>query len=262
MTTNRLTVGGVVAVLAIAGCGSTNPIDDRAQPVVDELRSAEVPRQYRSTYIPASPSPFLSCLQGVEEVEMTVDWELGVVRLQPRRDTPAVFVTETMIVVDNRRSPELLAWSVDLDSDALADVFGASVGALIETGIRSPDPNVTIDALIDIAISVQLTQPPGGLVGESISITVDRERFNAESGREPGSPAPRIVATINGDGLVTGYVVSDPSEDSDPDPDTNYAVVTDYEPAPSHSVPAGGERRSSIKDIAYPSPEDSCQFEG
>lgn len=258
----RVAAAGFVAAVAVVACGSTSPIDDQAQPVVDALRAAEVPRQYRSTYVPASPSPYLACLQGVEEVEVSVDWDLGVVRLQPRRDAPAVFVTETTIVVDHQDSPDALAWSADLDSDSLADVFGTSLGTFIETGIRSPDPNATIDALIDIAVSVQLTRPPRGFVGDAITITVDRSQFNTASSREDGSPAPRIIATIDGNGLVTGLLVSDPTADTDPDPVTNYAVVTDYQPAPTLRVPQVDERRSSVDDIAYPPAETSCQFEG
>ena len=262
MMMKRVAAAGFVAVVAVVACGSTSPIDDQAQPVVDALRAADVPRQYQSTYVPASPSPYLACVQGVEEVQVSVDWDLGVVRLQPRRDAPAVFVTETTIVVDHQDSPDALAWSADLDSDSLTDVFGTSLGAFIQTGIRSPDPNATIDALIDIAVSVQLTQPPRGLVGDAIAITVDRSQFNTASNREDASPAPRIIATIDGSGLVTGFLVSDPTADTDPDPVTNYAVVTDYQPAPTLRAPQIEEERSSVDDIAYPPPETSCQFEG
>lgn len=262
MTMKRVAAAGFMAAVSVVACGSTNPIDDQAQPVVDALLAAEVPRQYQSTYVPASPSPYLACLEGVEEVEVSVDWDLGVVRLQPRRDAPAVFVTETTIVVDHQDSPDVVVWSADLDSDSLSEVFGTSLGAFIETGIRSPDPNATIEALIDIAVSVQLTQPPRGLVGEAIAITVDRNQFNTASNREDGSRSPRIVATIDGNGLVTGFLVSDPTAGSDPVPVTNYAVVIDYGPAPTLRVPQVEEGRSSVDDIAYPSAETSCQFEG
>ena len=259
----RTVAAGLMATaISLLACSPTTPIDDQAQPVVDALRAAEVPRQYRSTYVPESPSAYLACLQGVEEIEMTVDWDLGVVRLQPRRDAPAVFVTETTIVVDHQAAAVALPWSADLDADSLGDVFGTSLGAFIETGIRSPDPNATVEALIDIAVSVQLTQPPSGLVGDAIVITIDANQFNTASNRENGAPAPRFIATIDANGLVTGFLVSDPKADSGPDPVTSYAVVTEYEPAPTLGVPQAEQALSSIHDVAYPSAETSCRFEG
>lgn len=258
----RIAATVATAVVAATSCGASNPVEPDAQPVVNVVRSADIPRQYEYVYMPASPSPFLACLDGVDWVEASVDWDRGIIRLQPRRDAPAIFVTDEIVVVMHPGTPDVFAWSTDLDSEPLADVFGTSVATFIETGTRAPDPNTTIEAMLDIAVDVRVAPTPVGIVGQTITITVDPDRFNAGSDREAGQPAPAITATVDGGGLVTGYVVSDPSAASQRDVAANYSVLVDYAPSQQLSVPDVGSERLTIDEVDYPTAQDSCEFEG
>ena len=255
----------VVTVLATA-CAGDDPVDPEVRPLVDAIEKAGSPARYRFNFVPASPSPFVACLAGIDEIEGVLDVGAGAIRLQPRRNAPEVLVTTTELLVARADSETWMStpWDPAMDRELLEAIFGETMAGRIVVGFRAPDPNAIAVAAIDVADSVLPIATPLTAMGESFEILVNQREFadlTADStgdGASGSAPQLRLTVSATQDGLVTSILV-----DAGPDGDsaTNYAISATYEDAPRLVIPPQAQQEpATLEEIEYPDAQSSCAF--
>ena len=255
----------VVAVLA-SGCAGHGPVDPEVRPLVDAIEEAGSPARYRFNFVPASPSPFVACLAGIDEIEGVLDVGAGAIRLQPRREAPEILVTTTELLVARADSETWMStsWDPAMDRELLEVIFGETLAGRIVVGFRAPDPNAIAMAAIDVADSVLPVSTPPGALGESFEILVNQREFADRTGDSTGDsddgsvPRLRLIVSATQEGLVTSIFV-----DAGPDGDstTNYAISATYEDVPSLLIPPEAQREpTTLEEIDYPDAQSSCAF--
>ena len=151
------------AALISAACGSSpTVITADAQPIVDRILAADPIERWAFLYQPDTASPYLACLGGVDEVQGVIDVGNKVLSLEPNRDAPPVTVTDASVLVPDPREPETwheISRTPTLDPAQLQPIFGEVLAGYIATGLRAPDLNMITQAAIDIATSVEATDP-------------------------------------------------------------------------------------------------------
>ena len=255
----------VVAVLA-SGCAGDDPVDPEVRPLVDAIETADSPARYRFNFVPASPSPFVACLAGIDEIEGVLDVDAGAIRLQPRRNAPEILVTTTELLVATADSDTWVStpWDPAMDQEVLEAIFGETLAGRIVVGFRAPDPNTTAIAAIDVAESVLPVATPPTVMGESFEILVDQREFadqtaDATSGSADRSvPLLRLTVSATKEGLVTSIFVD---AGTDGGSTTNYAISATYEDVPSLLIPPEAQREATtLAEIDYPDAQSSCAF--
>jgi len=238
----------VVAVLA-SGCAGHGPVDLEVRPLVDAIEEAGSPARYRFNFVPASPSPFVACLAGID-----------------RREAPEILVTTTELLVARADSETWMStsWDPAMDRELLEVIFGETLAGRIVVGFRAPDPNAIAMAAIDVADSVLPVSTPPGALGESFEILVNQREFADRTGDSTGDsddgsvPRLRLIVSATQEGLVTSIFV-----DAGPDGDstTNYAISATYEDVPSLLIPPEAQREpTTLEEIDYPDAQSSCAF--
>ncbi len=254
-----------VAILA-TGCAGGDPVAPDVRPLVDAIERADSPARYRFNFVPASPSPFVACLAGVDEIEGVLDVGAGAIRLQPRREAPEILVTTTELLVARAGSESWMStpWDPAMDGGLLAAIFGETMAGRILVGFRSPDPNAIAMAAIDIADSVVPASTPRGSVGESLEIVVNQREFADRTGdltgdAEDGLPPPlRLIVSATQEGLVTSIFVN---AGPDGDSTTNYAISASYDDIPRLVIPSEELREATaLEEVEYPDAQSSCAF--
>ncbi len=265
--TAHIAVAGVVFI----ACGAdVTPIDPDAAPIVEAIAAAPAPQRWSFNYRATSPSPYISCLTGIDQVSGIIDLSTGVVLVEPDRVAPVILVTDSTIWVANDLGAESwseVAWDAESDGSRLVDVFGEIAAGYIDTGLQAPDPNMTSLAFISIAERVEVAESRPGLNGQTISVTVDEDRYLQElaAAGEPASPdgdvaIPAIRITVGTDGRVTALEVSVDGQTGEAH-GGGYVKTFEYAdrqvevPAPElvEQVPFGS--------LEYPEPATSCRFQ-
>ena len=260
-----------MTAIAASGCGAVSPnVTADAAAVIERMDTADPILQWRFTYRPDSPSPYLACLQGIDEITGDVDVADGVLWLQPHRDAPAIAVTERTIAVPDPHSPGswLAAPWPSTDNEALSNLLGETLAGHAATGLRLPDPNMTVTEILTVASSVETTGTTTPNGSNTLSITVDVERFNNRRSEASDSTADpleflTVTAVIDPAGRVTTMIVDAsqpvPNEESSPHGD-RYIITAEYDNLdPIEAAP----RRSttvSAADLRYPDAQSSCEF--
>ncbi len=258
----------ILLSVVAAGCAGGGAVDPEVQAIIDRLESAEIPPRYQMSYVPISGSPYLACLGGVDVVDMTVDHEAGAVRYQPRRDTPAIVATNEALFIDDTSTGELQRASLSPTPDpaALRDVFGDSLAGYLSDGLRTPDLNTLTLASISVAESVKVEPSSVDDAGHQLAITLDTEAFDQRVSADTDGPlesesdlAPRTVeAIVDSRGLTTRVVVSSSEQESE----GNYALTASYDFVQKVEVPTRLPTPvTSIQELSFPRPQDSCVFE-
>ncbi len=261
----------LVTAIATSGCGAASPnVTPDAAAVIERMDTADPTLRWRFTYRPDSPSPYLACLQGIDEITGDVDVAEGVLWLQPHRNAPAIALTERKIAVPDPDSPGswlAVPWP-STDNETLSNLLGETLAGHAATGLRLPDPNMTVTEILTVASSVETmgTTTPNG--SNTLSITVDVERFNNRRSEASDSTADpleflTVTAVIDPAGRVTTMIVDAsqpvPNEESSPHGD-RYIITAEYDDLdPIEAAP----RRSttvSTADLRYPDAQSSCEF--
>lgn len=265
----------IVATLVGAGCGaSPTVIAADAEPIVNRILAADPIEGWTFTYQPDTASPYLACLGGIDEVQGVIDLGDNLLRLKPNRDAPPVIVTNTAVLVPDPSEPQRwleIAWTPTLDPALLSRSFGEVMAGYIATGLRAPDLNMSTQAVIDIASSVEATDPPLQLTGDAIRITVDPDRYlreleanDADISDDERDQVPTVTAVVDALGRVSALVVDTaPSQPDKADAGHgNRSIVTArFDDLGPISAPRGEDREpATFADVSYPSPEASCEF--
>lgn len=265
----------LAAALFGAGCNSgPTIITADAQPIVDRIIAADPLERWTFVYQPDSASPYLACLVGIDEVQGSVDVSSSVLWLKPNREAPPVIVTDTSVLVPDAGAPQTwheIAWTPDLDLEVLRPIFGEVLAGEIATGLGAPDLNMTTRALIDIASSVETTDPPFQLAGDAIRIAVDRDRYREELEADDAGlsdderdAVPTFTAVVDPLGRVSALVVD--SDSIQPDQGegghgNRYIVTATFDDLdPIATPPAEDRKPATLADISYPTPDASCGF--
>lgn len=265
----------VAAVSITAGCGTSTPVvATEAQPTVNRMLAADAIERWTFTYQPDSASPYLACLGGIDGIRGAIDVTAKVLRLEPYRDAPPVIVTDTAVLVPSPNGSQTwleAAWTPTLDTKRLEAIFGDALAGYIATGLRAPDLNMTTAALVDIAWSVEATDPPFQLAGDAIRITVDADRYLREleanaidiSDDERGR-VPTFIAVVDSRGRVSALVVDGvPSrpDRSEADHADRYIVTAQFKELDPIATALPEDRElANLADITYPTPDASCKF--
>lgn len=267
---------GLVVVLVVLGtaCGAGQPVvGPAARPIVDRIGAAPEIRQWTFTFKPHSGSPYVGCLSGIDEVEGVVDLDAGAVQVEPSRDAPPVIVTESSLLVATDSGGGQLWQEAPLvdgsGGEYLGEMFGRSLAGFIANGVGEPSPNMTVDAVLDVAASIQRATGSGES-GDTLVITVDPDRYRDElvsAGQQSGpeDPTPRFLVSVDEIGRVTALEVDTesavPGEEGGGHGD-GYVLLASYEPSRSIAVPDPSSRVSgAVEDIRYPPPGTGCVFE-
>lgn len=267
-----LLLAGTVAALLLAGCGGADDvIDPEVRPIVERIRGAPTPSRWAFTYHPDSASPYLACLNGIDEASGTVDLETGIMFVRPDRDAPPIIVTNSSFMVATGTDPgdpwNEVRFGPEDDPAPLLPLFGEVLANLVATGIRAPDLNMTALAAIVIATAVEPDTPPAGAIGDTFRITVDPERYlgdleangvvaaDGEQGR-----VPSFTVTADVHGRVTSLVVDASPTGAASGSADRYLVTATYETA-AITVPARRDRRlTGLASLNYPTATTSCTF--
>ena len=258
----------ILLSVVAAGCVGGAAIDPKVQAIIDRLESAGMPPRYQMTYVPISGSPYLACLGGVDIVDMTVDHEVGAVRYQPQRDTPAVVITDEALFIDDTSTGELQRASLTSTPDpaALRSVFGDSLAGYVSDGLQTPDLNTLTLASISVAESVTVEPSSVDDAGHELVITLDTAVFDERVSADTDGPvesesdlAPLTVeAIVDSRGLTTRLVISSSAQESE----GNYALTASYDFVPEVEIPKRSSTPiTSIHELSFPRPQDSCVFE-
>jgi len=265
----------IAAALIGTGCGtSPRVIAADAQPIVDRILAADPLERWTFSYRADTASPYLTCLGGIDEVQGVIDVSDKVLRLEPNRDAPPVTVTDASVLVPDPSEPETwheIAWTPTLDPARLQPIFGEVLAGYIAAGLRAPDLNLTTQAAIDIASSVEATDPPFQLTGDTIRITVDPDRYlqeleanDADISNDERDRVPTFTAVVDALGRVSALVVDTgptPSGQSEADHRNRYIVTAHFDNLePIAPPPAEDRNPATLADISYPTPDASCEF--
>ncbi len=263
------------AALISAACGSSpTVITADAQPIVDRILAADPIERWAFLYQPDTASPYLACLGGVDEVQGVIDVGNKVLSLEPNRDAPPVTVTDASVLVPDPREPETwheISRTPTLDPAQLQPIFGEVLAGYIATGLRAPDLNMITQAAIDIATSVEATDPPFQLAGDTIRISVEPalylqelEANDADIGEDESDQIPTFTVVVDTLGRVSALVVdADPSQPDQIEADhgNRYIVTARFDDLePIAPPPAENRDPATLGDISYPTLGASCQF--
>lgn len=260
-----------IAGVVLAACGTgVDPIDADAAPIVDAVAAAPEPQRWSFSYRATSSSPYISCLNGIDQVSGTIDLSTGVVLVEPDRLAPAILVTESTIMVANDPEAESWsesAWQTGSDRSQLVEVFGQIAAGYIDTGLRAPDPNMTSLAFIGIADRVEAVETRHDLSGQTISVTLNKDRYLAElaaggdlADTEGGVPIPTIRITVGSDGRVTALEVRIDGQASEAHEDS-YVTTFQYGESQIDVPRPELVERVPFSSLQYPQPASSCRFQ-
>lgn len=253
---------GVVLSIVGAGCGASVEVDSGVEALVEAVTDADAPNVFGVSFVPVSPSPYLACLQGTDEVNVAVDRNMGVAFIQARREVPPIMVTADKVFIGTGNSGRWWSIAMPAESDrAQVEVkFGTSLADFIYSGISEPSLNETVVALLDVATTVDASPTPAGVVGESFELTVDRGRYLSQTdGGDEESPIPQVTVSARVDGIVTGILVR-PSSDTD-DVGGPYMQTTNPQATIEIEIPDDLKNDPALlAEVPFPAPLDSCRF--
>ena len=256
----------LVLATGLTACAGGPDVTPDAAAVIQRLEAVEPMRRWTFSYRPDSPSPYLACLQGIDEITGSVDVAEGIVWLQPSRDAPAIAVTEDTIAVPDPEIPgSWLAtpWPTK-DDEALTDMFGETLAGHIRTGLRLPDPNMTVMEMFTVATSVETADDNRQEGSDTLVIVADIERFNdaANSDVEP-LDALTVTAVVDPTGRVTTMIVdaSPIAQSESTSPHRNrYAITANYDGLDPFDAAPTNAVIVDPADLQYPNPQSSCEF--
>ncbi|MFN3255342.1 MAG: hypothetical protein ACE37B_06575 [Ilumatobacter sp.] len=270
--TRVVTLVAIAATLAACAGDSPSISSDEAAPIVERLTASPTPQRWNFSYQPDSASPYVACLNGLDEVSGSIDVNVGMLRLAPERDAPALIVTGTSLLIAEPNQPN--SWlEIPLgpsgDESRLVGLFGEALAGYIVTGVKAPDLKTTVLAAIDIATSVDTTPAPFGLPGDAIEITINPDRYLDELAAggvtvtdEDRNRIPTITAVVDPLGRVTGLVVDPPAAGDDAavvEHRDRYVITATYDQLEPLELPDDSSRTRIDLDIAgYPRPDASC----
>lgn len=272
LTWRIMVLAGFVVAAAVGCAGDGSPVEAAARPIVERLRDAPVPTRWSFRYQADSASDYLACLGGVDVVFGVMDLEVGALMIQPERNAPAIIVTESDFFVtadSTAEGPWQEARRNGSDNAGqLESIFGKVLAGYIATGLRAPDLNMTTLAAIRIADAVEVAVPPAGLSGDTLRITVDPDEYLAELESQGAvsldatEAIPTLIATVDDSGLVVALAVdATPAGETAGDHGDRYFLTAGYDDTAPLSLPGAAERRTvPLNRLAYPPPEESCQF--
>ncbi len=257
-------------VASVACVRTVDVVDPAAAPVVEAMVSAPETQRWSFNHRATSASPFISCLNGIDQVSGVIDVSAGLALVEPDRVAPPILVTDSTILLANDLESESWSeapWNAESDSSDLVEVFGEIAASYINSGIRAPDPNMTSLAFVSIASRVELVETRPGLSGQTISITVDDDRYLEELATEADRtysggevPIPAIRITVGGDGRVTALEVRIDGQVSEVHGD-GYVTTFDYPPSPIDAPAAELVQQVPFDSLQYPEPANSCRFQ-
>ena len=253
-------LGAAALVLLVAGCGASadRVISAEARPILERLQSAPIPEAWSFDYVPLSASPYVSCLNGVDQVSGVIDLQTDAIRLQPDRVAPPLLATNTLLLVEESDGIWGATSISEFENDSLEELFGQIVAGYLATGTRAPDPNLTVLALAEVAIEITVTDPPRGFEGETIAIRLDPAKYAAEV-EAVDSTVPQVRATIDPTGNVTALIVE--AEANGETHADGYVLRIEMLTGGDLVVP-GAEQQNLVaaSDVRYPDPTTSCRF--
>lgn len=248
------------------GCSTSSHIDPAVRELIDVIERVDVPDRYAFSFVPDSPSPFVACLAGVDEIDGVVDAAARAVQLKPRRAAPEVIVTEDELFVADLESQiwAKAEWSPSLDQGLLTSIFGETLAERIVVGVRSPDPNATALGAIEVADSVMPVGASDTRAVESFVVEIDEEALAGLASADvsddsgPAIEEIRLVVTATPEGLVTSTAVTTGSVSESY---ANYVIHVSYENVPGVVLPPSENQRPvSLSDLQYPDAQSSCSF--
>lgn len=258
------------AAIAAAACSPpADVVEPAAVPIVDAIATAPEPQRWEFSYRAISASPYISCLNGIDQVSGTVDLTAGLVLVEPDRVAPPILVTESTLFVAGDLESEFWVetpWSAAPDSPDLVELFGEIAAGYVSTGLRAPDPNMTSLAFIGIADRVELTETRAGLEGQTIEVTVNGDGYleelakGGDAGVADGRPIPIVRITVDSNGRVNALEVRIEGQADEVHGD-GYVTTFQY-PESSLELPeAELVERVEFASLSYPKPASSCRFQ-
>lgn len=261
----------LIATLASAACSpSVDVVQPSAVPIVEAIDAAPEPQRWAFSYQAISASPYISCLNGIDQVAGVIDLTSGLVLVEPNRVAPPILVTESAILVET--DPDTgywteTPWSAASESSRLVEVFGEIAAGYVSTGLRAPDPNMTSLAFITIADRVDVAETRPGLDGRTIEITVNGDRYLDElvNGRNAvvtgdDLPIPRVRVTVDSNGRVTALEVRVEGKADEVHGD-GYVTTFQYPEGRLELPEAELVERVEFPSLSYPRPASSCRFQ-
>lgn len=259
------------AVASTACSPSAEIVDPAAAPIVDAISAAPEIERWSFNYRAVSASPYISCLNGIDQVSGVIDLTAGLVLVEPDRAAPPILVTESTLLVAN--DLESNSWSEaprgqEAANPELVEMFGEIAAGYVSTGLRAPDPTMTALAFIGIADRVEVAETRRGLEGQTLALTVNSDQYLEELRTDGGeadvtsdtAPIPTVRITVGGDGRVTALEVRIEGE-ADQVHGDGYVTTFQY---PSRGVqPPAAEavQQVAFASLTYPRPANSCRFQ-
>ncbi|MBT8241889.1 MAG: hypothetical protein HKN03_01230 [Acidimicrobiales bacterium] len=249
--------------MTLTGCGSSPTIDSSVEELVASVVENPGPEVFSIDFVPVNPSPYVACLQGIDEVRAVIDRPGGIIRLQPRRSAPPILVAPDRVLVESQEAGDWFELPLPTASDrpALEQVFGTSLAGFIMNGVAEPNLNETAAALLSVADEVGTAPTPVGLPGSSFEVIVDSDKYLAESGGGSDVPIPTATVTATASGEVTGIAIARSATGSAEDEGGPYALVgRPFEELLVQLPDENMVREQTLSEVLYPRPQQSCRF--
>lgn len=143
-------------------------------------------------------------------------------------------------------------------------MFGETLAEHIRTGLRLPDPNMTVMEMFTVATSVETADDNRQEGSDTLVIVADIERFNdaANSDVEP-LDALTVTAVVDPTGRVTTMIVdaSPIAQSESTSPHRNrYAITANYDGLDPFDAAPTNAVIVDPADLQYPNPQSSCEF--